>query len=196
MTMKLFNLNKWTRLAAGQQLDLPGERPRKVVLEVNAGGEARLDYVDPNGEVQFLAMVYGRETLEFIVSGKFSVITDTDDTFIYTADGISVHHVVEAPESFVRIMEKRARNPELERIAFQMNQNMHRRLEQQSDELNAMFERRFAAREALIARSRAPVSVGAEPAPKPDADDGSAGGADDGNTAAPKGAGGKKQPAA
>lgn len=163
MTQKLFNINKWTRLMAGNQLDLPGDRLRLVRLHVNTPAETHLSYISDDGEVLFLAAVYGRDTVEFMTDGRVSILTDTDDTFIYTADGEQVHQIVEAPESFTRIMEKRARNPELERIAALMNQNMSMRLQAQAAEYEGILERRFAAREALLKAEGAASGDAVEP---------------------------------
>lgn len=170
MAIRLYNVDKWTRLAAGEMVRFPGKRQRPVTVEVNAPGEARLDIVDAvTGETRFLAIVYGRQTLEF-TAGAFSIASDLDDTFIYTAEGEEVHHVNPAPESYTRIMEKRARNPELERIAHQITGNITRRLEAQLDERTAVMERRYAARAAQLEAEAAARRAESEPAPSDDAD--------------------------
>jgi hypothetical protein len=95
---------------------------------------------------------------------------------VYTADGDDISLQPTTEEAFVKVMERRARNPELEHIAYVMQQNMEKRLEQQAHEFERLFTRRLDA-QALEAE-RAGYPGNAVPEPTPPA----------GGTAAPSGA--------
>lgn len=163
MTQKLYNVTKWTGLNAGQQLDFPSAKARHVKIEVNAPQDTRLDILDvATGEVRFLARIYGRDTLDFFVEGAFAILTDADDTFIYTAESERVHHVADAPESFVRVMEKRQRNPELERMMHMVQMNVNARLDAQKEEMDAVYARRERALQEQLEAARLSGGAGSE----------------------------------
>lgn len=164
---RIHNVSGWTQLKPGEAFKYTRTRPRRVRIETNSPGEARLYLVDDYGQIVFLARVLGRDTIEFDVVGAFSLMADAEgsEVFIQTMDGDTIHSVIEAPVSFARIMERRPRNLELERITAEMAYNMNRRLDQMARESERLFEARL---QALAAQSpAAPVSGGAgsEPAP-------------------------------
>lgn len=168
---KLFNVDKWTRLIEGDAIQFANPKARNVRLEVNAPVETALYYIDTEtGETYFLALVKGRDTLEFGTIGPYSITLQTGECSIYTADGTDISQTVVAPVIFTKIMERRRRNPELEYIAATMQRNMERRLEQQAVELENLFARRAADAAALAAAPRVPDGVGSEPAPSGRAD--------------------------
>lgn len=144
---KVYNLSKWIELPHGARLQFTTDRPRTVRFEVNAPREVALyvaDDVRPegDGECRFLALVKGRDTIEFSADGAFSLVTAGDEhepIMVFTADGDDVALELAAPESFTKIVERRRRNPELEYMVSVMERNMHARLQQQAAE----FERRF-----------------------------------------------------
>lgn len=156
---RMFNLDKWERLKEGEGLEFSNPRPRNVRLEVNAPVRTALYVVDPEGEVHFLALVEGRDTVEWGSSGAFQLTVEGADVMVYTADGADIAQRVIAPVIFTKIAERRRRNPELEYIAHQMQLNMERRLEQQAGELEQLFIRRAA----LAAAQSVPVASGPEP---------------------------------
>lgn len=144
---RIFNVDRWVVIEPGQILDYPSERPRLVRVEVNSPGPACLYLIDANQESYFLAKVDGRDTIEFISPGAFGLTVDSGVCSVYTVDGTSAAHVVEAPVSFTKIVERRRRNPELEYIAAQMSANMQRMLEAQSAEREAVYQRRERERD-------------------------------------------------
>lgn len=77
----------------------------------------------------FLAQVDGRETLHFTVPGEFNLFA-TGEFLYYTGDDETTHNVVVAPVIFTRIANRRARNPNMEMMEFQMKLNLQRRMEQ------------------------------------------------------------------
>lgn len=144
---RIFNVDRWAVIEPGQVLEYPSERARLVRLEVNSADVANLYLLNEDGEAFHLARVCGRDTVEFVSPGKFSLSVADGACSVYTVDGTSVAHTVEAPVSFTRIVERRRRNPEIEQIAHMMSQNMERRLAQQAGELQAQYERRERVRE-------------------------------------------------
>lgn len=139
---RIFNVDKWTSIEVGQVLEFPVERPRLVRLEVNAPDVALLYLLDASGTAMFLARVCGRDTVEFISPGAFSLSVTDGACSVYTVDGTVGHRTVEAPQSFTTIVERRKRNPELDAMMRMMNQNIERRLAQQADELAEQYGRR------------------------------------------------------
>lgn len=144
---KIYNVENWVVIEPGQVLEYPADRPRLVRLEVNAAAESQLYMLNASNEAFFLALVKGRDTIEFVSSGKFSLSVAENACSVYTVDGSNISHTVEAPVSFTRIVERRRRNPELEIIAAQMAANMNRIIEQQANEREAEYARRERARE-------------------------------------------------
>jgi len=146
---RMYNLDKWSTLSGGDGLVFVNPKPRTVRLEVKSIEKSPLFVVEPDtGLVHFLALVEGRDTLEFSSNGAFQLTTQEGHVVdVYTADGDDVSMKVVDPQSFTKVVERRARNPELEIIASTMMRNMERRFEQQAYELEAMYARRAAAAE-------------------------------------------------
>lgn len=166
---KIRNVNNWVRLGPGEALPFPVERPRSVTIEVNAAHRTRIDLIDADGEIVFLALVEARDRIEFEVEGAFQLTVDQDDTFIYSDDSQTVHRVCEAPESYTRIMQgRRQRNPELEFLAKQMSKNFERQLAKQATAYEHIMERSFAARTAQPAADGAAAGAASKPAPNGD----------------------------
>lgn len=145
---RIFNVDKWTVVEPGHRLDFPGERARQVRLECNSQDVSNLYLIDAEGEVFFLARVCGRDTIEFVSGGKFSISVADGPCSIYTVDGTTCGYTVEAPESFTRIVERRVRNPEQEYMMNMMMRNMEKRLASQAGELREQYDRREREREA------------------------------------------------
>ena len=138
----------------------------------------------------------GRDTLEFTVpEGTFELypaIEDGGQCFVYSIDGEDVSAISKDAESFTKIMERRPRNYELERMQWEMQANMRRMLEGQASELSKLVERRLAAERALASAPSAPSGAGKEsasavdgkssdqPSPKAPAGDSGAAGDSDG----------------
>lgn len=181
---KLMDLSRWFLLAPGSKLDFNSERPRSVSVDINAAHRTRIDMIDPDGVVQFLAIVEGRDRLEFQTTGAFSLAVDQPETFIYSEDSDTVHLVVDAPESYTKIMQgRRTRNPELEYIADRMNRNFQRQLERQERVYGDLLARTIEARAPQPAPTGAAPVIGGEPKPDGDGDAPAdqAAGAGDGN---------------
>lgn len=138
MVVRIHNVGKWAMLKAGEVLELQGDRLRKIRLEVNCPAPTRFDVVEGE-KLTFLAVVVGHETLEFTASADAHVVpTSVEEVWFFTNDGDQVAFDVPGAVSFTKVMNRRARNPEQEMIMFKMEQNMLRRMEAQSAEINAL----------------------------------------------------------
>ena len=160
---KIFNLGKWFELPRDARLQFTTDRPRTVRFEVNAPVETRL-YVatdigaQADGLCRFLALVKGRDTIEFSADGAFSLLADDDGqeaVWVFTADGDDVSIQLDAPETFTKIVERRRRNPELEYMVAVMERNVNARLAQQAAE----FERRLQRGQEAERREFPPAGV-------------------------------------
>lgn len=184
---RMFNLDKWQTIGDGSAIHFAAERPRAVRLELNAEGVSLL-YVlrkplegsEDAESARFLARVEGRDTVEFVTDGPYSLVCEGAPCAVYTVDGERWSHKEVSPVVFTKIAQRRHRAPELEAIQRHMYVNMERRLAQQADEFRALFERRERAREAQLASEAAAAAAGSseaavEPAGDPAGSRGDAG---------------------
>lgn len=137
MVVRLHNVSKWSCLMAGHVLDFPGTEHRLIRVEVNCPEPTRFDLVDEKGNASFLAVVQGLEVLEFAAGGVMALAPTTDgEVWYYTAEGpTDATESIEA--SYLTIMQRRERNPALERFMWKQGQNMRRREAQLADEVAA-----------------------------------------------------------
>lgn len=153
---KLFNLDKWRYVKDGEAIRFGGEHVRTVRLELNAEGTAFLNIFDgQTGAYSFLAMVTGRDVVEWSQDGPFELMVTEANVMVYTADGQdwSVEPVDDA--TYTRVIERKARNIELERMVQASMIN----IEQRSAQMAAENERRLeAAISAANARADAAVA--------------------------------------
>lgn len=160
---RLFALSQWAFLAAGAGNHYPGQLARTVRLEVNAPVETGLyivPYDEQTGEQKepvFLALVKGRDLVEFSADYAFDLVPQ-DDLYILTVDGQLTHVEVEDAVSFTKIVERKRRDPVLEQMMWEANRNMEARLAQQSEHLTRMF-----AAEAAAIRNEAKASAVSAP---------------------------------
>lgn len=191
---RMFNLREWTEIADGGSLSFHSARPRIVRFEVNTPDEVLMHICYPDGiyvthppenigeagsteevlepgTVQFLAKVTGRETIETFVEGAFDLVVQGGTLYVFTADGTEVHATVTDPIIFTKIAERKARNPELERIERRMYLNQERRMQQQADDMERRYGRLLTAAEERVrhAEQRAtakPAAPTADTAPE------------------------------
>lgn len=159
---KLGNIDKWESLQPGSALAFGNVHPRTVRLEVNSLDPAGLYYVDGNGEVTFIGRVLGRDVVEFKTVGEFSLQVEGGEVWFYTLD--SEEFAFEKPDavSLTRLVERRQRNPDIERIEYLMRANMEAIVENQRVEMERILDQRDAARRAEAAKpAAASASVGA-----------------------------------
>lgn len=148
MVVKLWNISDWEKVDSEQLLLLDGknDQSRKIRLEVNASWPTRVSLMIPGQGVFHLAVVQNVETIEFWYRGQarlsFSSAlpgTDEVEAWVYTSDGQRTSFALPDAETFTKIAQRRARNPELEWMQYQMMQNIERRLEQQAEELHRRY---------------------------------------------------------
>lgn len=160
---RLYDVTKWRSLRQGEALRFETARSRVVRLDVNSRADVGLYLLDAvSSETRFLAVTRGRDSVEFIVEGAFTLVSD-GDIQLYTADGQFIHHEVVDPVIFTRITERRVMSPEIQEIQRMMNFNIERRLAAQRDGFNAVIHeqrRRFA--EEAAARKLAEAAVAKE----------------------------------
>lgn len=162
--IKLDSLERWSRLEKGSVLTLPGEAPRRVKLNVNSPGWAKLFIVTDDGEPVFLACAERRDVVEFAAGGDIRITTEDDDVFIYTSENEPTFTIIENAEVFTQIANRAARNPDLEHIMFMAEQNMARRFAAMEQEINHKVTAAYDAGKQSVAHSDAPGTVAPLPA--------------------------------
>lgn len=148
---RIFNLDKWRTILEGEFIEFLSDRPRTVRLEVNARDRVRLFVQQEGGEPAFLAIVEGRDTVEFSANGAFDLYVEGGECAVYTADGDDWSVAEVDAVTFTKIVERRIRNPELELMMAITRQNMETRLAAQSAEMERRFEATLARRDAASA---------------------------------------------
>lgn len=150
MAIKLHNLSKWAPIAAGTLLELAGEFTRPIRLHVNAPGDTLAHLVikvrNPEGDYVerrvFLAAFSGLQILEFTATGTVQVaFSGPDEVWYFTDDGDQIAYIRPDTPVFTKMMERRVRNPDLERMMWKLEQNARRR----ESMMRAEFEARIAA---------------------------------------------------
>lgn len=143
MVIRLHSLSRWKLLEAGKYIEINGERDRKVRVEFNTEAPTRLDLVWTEAEeteITFLAVILGMEVVEFHApAGTAIVATSEGEVWYFTDEGEVVATDKEAV-SYTKIMNRRARNPQLEMMMFKMEQNMNARMALMEDEVAARIE--------------------------------------------------------
>lgn len=189
---RLHNLDKWKELPEGHTANFENTHARRVRLDVNAPFPVRLYAHDGNGETTFLALVSGRDVIEFAASGEVGVTVEGGGVWLHTVDGENLAFEIPQAESFTKLIERRPRNHELELMNYMMNQNIERRLAAQRDELVALWGRREAAQQPPAAKpSAAGDGAGDNAKPEPAPTDSAAGKSEPAND----GSGAKPEPA-
>lgn len=148
---RLFNVEKWQHVGDGSAISFANPEPRRVRIDVNAPLEARIYYAGTDGEVTFLANVFGRDVLEFRAYGEFSLTIEGSDVWFYTVDGEDYAFSIPDAVILTKLAERKPVNKELEMMKHLMNRNIERRLEQQRDELERLWDQRTAAAAAARA---------------------------------------------
>lgn len=199
---RIYNLDKWFRLDEGQSLKMKAGKARRIRIEVNAPAEVALYAIIAGVDPIFLALVKGRDLIEFNAPGgePFEIAAEGTSVYLYTVDGVDVHAVADGSESFVRLMERKPRNREAELMAYHMQENMQRMLNAQASEIERLVERRLAARASLDASKGAAAGAGKKPASdgdgrQPDTKPAETSGGSAGDDGKPAGDGAGRKPA-
>lgn len=146
MVIRLFNLSKWRKLPAGEVIQFHGEHERKVRIEFNTEHDCRLDIVHDRtdmADATFLAAFKGRETVEFTAKGgTFLMATSEGEVWVHHDDG-DVHGTDRKEVPFTKLMGRRSRSDQLERM-LQIQQNAYERLLAEQEVERQQWEARLA----------------------------------------------------
>lgn len=154
MTQQLMTLSKWKWLTEGELARFTKTEPRTVRIDVNSPDKVRLFIRYEDGPI-FLALVEGRDRVEFSVDGAFDLYIEGGECAFYTVDGADWSVEKVDHKSFTRIMERRVRNPEIEKMMYLTQLNVERRLAQQEADFERRLERRFNTERDIRRRSEA-----------------------------------------
>lgn len=191
--VRIHNLSKWERVKKGEDLVIRADGNRRVRLECNAPEKVKAFLVAEDMPPVFLAVWEGMNVLEFTApeGRKCAVDFVGGDVWVFTAEGDQIAMPRPASPSFVRVANRRARNPELEKMMFMMTMNIERRLAAQKEEYEATLQRLEARRRAEAKAAGADVETGevvddgrGPEAANPTGDQGSAGGSPEGGSPA------------
>lgn len=136
---RIMDIKKWRHVPEGTAMNFENTAERRMRLDVNSPGMAVLWYVDGDGETTLLAVVSGRDVIEFATHGAtFSIEVSGADVFVYTVDGENFAFAKPDAVKFTKMMTRRERNPEVEMMRYIMNENSRRMLEQQAEQFERM----------------------------------------------------------
>lgn len=143
--MQILNdLVNWVKLTADKGIVFANTNPRPITLRVNSEKEVAL-YIHLDGEEdpRFLATYKGRDTLKFVVPGKFMLINGSVDVdaYVLSNDSAAVHRVALEEEVFTTLHEPRVRDENVERMMQAMQRNIERRVSYQLAAQQAQYER-------------------------------------------------------
>lgn len=145
--MQILNdLVNWVKLTADKGIVFANTNPRPITLRVNSEKEVAL-YIHLDGEEdpRFLATYKGRDTLKFVVPGKFMLINGSVDVdaYVLSNDSAAVHRVALEEEVFTTLHEPRVRDENVERMMQAMQRNIERRVSYQLAAQQAEHERQL-----------------------------------------------------
>ncbi len=138
--IKLDSLSRWSHLPKGDILTLTGDTERRIRLNVNCPKRITLYVMNEYGELQFLASPDGRDVIDFAAGGNVKITTEDDDVYFYTAENEPTFSIFPDAETYTRIAERAARNPDLEHLMYLQQINMDRRFAQ----MQGQFETRVS----------------------------------------------------
>lgn len=151
---RIQNIADWQKVEDGKALNMLGGVTRRVRLDVNAPDAVRLWFVDGDGQMTFLARVVGRDVLEFVAGQQdFAIIAEGGECWFQSVDGENLAFSIPDAVTMTKLIERRPRNHEMELMMYMQNQNLERRLAQQANELEALWNRREAVAAAAAAKS-------------------------------------------
>lgn len=140
---KFHNLDQWVPMTASDTIKFGSEKQRMITLQVNAPEACKL-FVKMGKTKRFLARVLGRDTVQFAWDGPCEVSVDAD-VYVYAREPEQTFVINDKAVSYTRVMERRARNPELEAIEAKVMGNIARRFK--------MLERERVKRERVAAKA-------------------------------------------
>lgn len=160
--IKLDSLSRWSRLDPGSAMVLAGGKERKIRVNVNSPG-CRLYVGDGKSTPEFLTVVPpGRDVVEFAAPGNVYISTDVDDVFLYSSENEPTFTIIENAAIFTEVIQRAARNPDLEYMMYQQRLNMERLYASMDQEINQRVRNAVDAAKPAIRKSDAPGNVAEE----------------------------------
>lgn len=150
MVKRIHNVDKWALYKPTDFLSFEGMPGRRIEIDFNTEAKARVHLVGETGNT-FLAVIDGMERLEFVTSEAIVDLAITSEGEVWYFSNEGQEAAVSRPDaiSYVKMMTRRVRNPELERMMFDMRQNEMRREEILRSQ-TAQFAAWQAARDADV----------------------------------------------
>lgn len=165
---RILSLYDWGLLEPGKGVFIRStvEGLRSVRLRVNAPSPAVL-YVKQADipDAMFLARVEGLDEIQFNLEGDYELVAVGGEVWLDTLDGSSAHVEPVETASFTRIVERRARNPELEIMERRMAENMERRMALLTNSVTSIL----AEKEAELVAARTAANAASPAVSEPDA---------------------------
>lgn len=180
--INLKSLSRWKRLGKDEAIMFagPSDRERRVRLVLNLAETTTFHLQGEDGEERFLTVApAGVSTVEFYVAGKVGLMAEPGkEVWFQSAEHEPTYVEVPDAVSFAKIRERRARNPELERVLFEVTRNAERRLAMQAAELTRSFEERLNRVRAseTVGTGREEIQPEKPSAPEPASETGAADG--------------------
>lgn len=138
---RIKRFNRYVSLQANKPLTLGCGKMRTVRMDFLAPEETKVFAKGGDGGAkawQFIAIVKGNETVEIGWHGPLMIKAESPVS-IYSSEMEKTEITIENPEIFTRVLNRRKRNPEMERMMFEMQRNIENRVATQLGEI----ERRY-----------------------------------------------------
>lgn len=138
MTIRIHSPGAWKQVTATMALNFQREdpAPRVVQVRVNCPEKTRFDLLWKGGST-FVGVVEGFDVLEFVADNETvlqpSAMGPSGETEVWylSTDGDDESYSTPELTSFTKVVQRRARNPELDRMMSKMQENLMRRLNRQ-----------------------------------------------------------------
>lgn len=159
--IKLNTLVDWATLEPGKQIPFraPANKSgaRKVRLNLNCAEPTVLYLQDEFGVRLLTAVPAGLEVVEFSHGGDFAIFGEEEHGAVQflTKEGEPPVMVDVDPQSFTKVLQRKARNPELEAIRYEMLQGQMRR----EADMQAGFAAQLEAIKSEIKNAATPAPV-------------------------------------
>lgn len=152
----MYDLREITRYVelTDKGIQFPEESGRSIRLDVLAEKPVSLYLKVGKDTPAFIGHFHGYDVVKFTVDGPCFLQADGPGCKIFTTEFQS--EVIDLPDavSFTRVIERKVRNPELERIELKMRENMERRLQQVTRDVTLRVSQRMREEHAEQERER------------------------------------------
>lgn len=127
MAIKIGDVHRWRQMPVA--LSFPDPRVKRIRIEFNTSMPTVIHVNDViRNKATFVGLVNGNDFVEFTCEGPVEVLaTSEGEVWFYTRDGDDEGVELHDENSFTKMMRRRTRNPELERILWEQKQaSIHR----------------------------------------------------------------------